>query len=133
MKILDTDVCIEILRGNEDVIQRCAATRSDVATTFMTAGELYYGASKSDSSTQRRITVDDFLTTLPVLNMTPASAKHFGRLKARLETDGERLADADLLIASITLTRGGVVVTGNVSHYNRIPDVDIEDWIRSNG
>jgi len=47
VRILDTDVCIEILRGNQKVIERRAATPDDVATTWITACELSYGAEKS--------------------------------------------------------------------------------------
>lgn len=40
MKILDTDVCIELLRGNEQVIRSRQQTLDEVATTWITACEL---------------------------------------------------------------------------------------------
>ena len=47
-----------------------------------------------------------------------------------LEQQGQRLADADLFIGAIAAANRAVVVTGNRRHYERIPGVTVEDWIR---
>ena len=130
MRLLDTDVCIEILRGNSDVIDRRRATVDDVVTTMVTASELYYGAAKSNAPQSNRHLVDEFLATLDVLHANRTAARKFGATKALLEERGEGLADADLLIASVALAHGAIVVTGNRSHYERIPGIEIEDWVR---
>ncbi|PSQ81959.1 MAG: PIN domain nuclease [Bacteroidetes bacterium QS_8_68_15] len=127
---MDTDVVIEILRGNNHVIERRRQTDDRVVTTWTVASEWYYGAAKSSAPRENREAVDDFLGTLDVLEMNAVAARRFGRLKADLELEGQRLADADLLIAAVTLARGAVLVTGNVRHYDRIEALDIEDWIR---
>lgn len=130
MRLLDTDVCIEILRGNSQVIDRRRQTVDQVATAPMTACELYYGAAKSDAPQSNRRVVDEFLATLDVLEMDRVATRRFGDIKATLEDRGQGLADADLLIASVALANGAIVVTGNRSHYDRIPGIEIEDWIR---
>ena len=130
MKILDSDVCIEILRGNERVIDRRRTVDDDVATTWITASELAYGAGKSRDPERNTTLVTEFLATLPVVGLDLPSALEFGHLKARLERAGRRIADADLLIASIALSNGASVVTGNRKHYERIDGLRIEDWIR---
>jgi len=130
VKILDTDVCIELLRGNGRVIERRRRTPDAVATTWITAGELAYGAAKSHAPEANQALVVAFLATLPILELDWVAAEHFGRLKADLERAGALLADADLLIAAITLARGAGLVTGNRRHYERIPELRIEDWIR---
>ncbi len=130
MKLLDTDVCIEILRGNVRVIERRRRTPDEVATTWITACELAYGAAKSRAPEPNRALVKAFLATLPVLELDWVAAERFGRLKADLERAGNRVADADLLIAAIALARGAGLVTGNRRHYGRIPELGIEDWIR---
>ena len=56
--------------------------------------------------------------------------KEFGDVKELLERQGRRLADADLLIGAIAASRKATLVTGNRRHYERIPGVVIEDWIR---
>ena len=130
MKILDTDVSIEILRGNERVIEARRSSLDQVATTWITACELAYGAAKSRAPDKNQSLVSEFLATLPVLGLDEASAECFGRKKASLERAGKCLADADLMIAAIALTRGASLVTGNRRHYERIEALRIEDWIR---
>lgn len=130
MRILDTDVCIEILRGNRQVIQRREAIVDETATTWITACELSYGAEKSRYRETNKPLVAAFLATLPVLVLSLPGAEHFGRIKTRLESTGQRVADADLLIASIALAHGATLVTGNRRHYERIEGLPIEDWIR---
>ncbi len=130
MRILDTDVCIEILRGNREVIARRSAVADSVATTWITAAELYYGAAKSKSPRDNRVLVSEFLTTLEAMTLDLAAVQRFGSLKADLERGGRRLADADLLIASVAMSRGAILVTGNRAHFARIADLQLEDWIR---
>jgi tRNA(fMet)-specific endonuclease VapC len=130
LRLLDTDTCIAILRGNEAVIDRRAATTDDVATTWITAAELHYGAAKSVAPEKNRAVVKAFLGTLPVLGLDEASVQIFGEAKALLEKRGQRLADADLLIGAIAAANQATVVTGNRRHYERIPGVTVEDWIR---
>lgn len=130
MKVLDTDVCIEILRGNAKVIRRRATVVDEVVTTWITAAELCYGASKSSKPQSNQILVNEFLATLPVIGLNLNAAQRFGRLKASLEGEGRGLADADLLIAAVTESHEAALVTGNRRHYQRIPNLPIEDWIR---
>jgi len=130
LKLLDTDTCIAILRGNEAVIGRRAKTNDEVATTWINAAELHYGAAKSVAPEKNRALVMSLLGTLSVLGLDAASVRIFGEAKAMLERKGQRLADADLLIGAIAAARKATVVTGNKLHYGRIPGVTIEDWIR---
>ena len=130
MKILDSDVCIEILRGNVEVIERRRSVDDDVATTWITAAELAYGAEHSRDPERNLTLVTEFLATMPVVGLDLPAALEFGRRKARLERAGSRVADADLLIAAIALARGASVVTGNLKHYERIEGLRTEDWTR---
>jgi tRNA(fMet)-specific endonuclease VapC len=130
VKVLDTDTCIAILRGNQAVIERRAATGEPVVTTWITAAELYYGAAKSRAPEANRELVKSFLGTLPVLDLDDASTQIFGEAEAILEREGRRLADADLFIGAIAAARQATVVTGNRRHYERIPGVSVENWIR---
>lgn len=130
MRILDTDVCIEILRGNQQVIERRAGIIDEVATTWITACELSYGAEKSRYRDRNSPLVLSFLATLPVLGLNLVAAGHFGRTKAQLESAGLRIADAYLLIASVAMAHGAALVTGNRRHYDRISGLPLEDWIR---
>ena len=129
MKLLDTDTCIAILRGKKHVIDRREKEPDDVATSWVTAAELYFGAAKSDAPDDNQTVVDEFLETLPVLQPNLAAAQVFGEAKALLQRAGLPLPDADLFIAAIAVANNATVVTGNKKHFSRIPGVAVEDWI----
>ncbi|HXN33028.1 MAG TPA: type II toxin-antitoxin system VapC family toxin [Polyangiaceae bacterium] len=95
----------------------------------MVARRLQHGAAKSVAPEKNVALVRSFLATLPIFGVDDASAQIFGEAKALLERQGQRLADADLLIGAIAASKQATVVTGNKRHYNRIPGVAVEDWI----
>jgi tRNA(fMet)-specific endonuclease VapC len=130
LKILDTDTCVEILRGNRQVIEWRFRTPGQVVTTWVTAAELFYGAAKSKDPAGNRNVVAAFLETLSVLEMDSAGAQFFGILKAELETSGRRVADADLWIGAIARANRAEVVTGNTRHFSRMDGVVVESWMR---
>ena len=52
MILMDTDICIELLRGNVNVIEKRLDHDEKVAISFMTVAELFYGAEKSNRCRQ---------------------------------------------------------------------------------
>lgn len=58
-----------------------------------------------------------------------APAERYGRLRAEFESAGRGLAEPDLRIASIALSRDLTVVTGNVRHFSRVPELLVENWL----
>ena len=53
----------------------------------------------------------------------------FGETKARLEKQGNRLDDFDLIIASTALAYNLILVTNNTMHYERIHELKKENWL----
>lgn len=70
------------------------------------------------------------LPNLSVLPFDVAAAHRYGEVRAELERRGTPLGEADLRIGAIALTRGLTVVTGNVRHFQRIPDLSVENWLQ---
>jgi tRNA(fMet)-specific endonuclease VapC len=64
-----------------------------------------------------------------VLPFDERAAEVYGPLRARLESEGRRLDEPDLRIASIALSRGLIVVTAKVRHLGRVPDLKVENWL----
>jgi predicted nucleic acid-binding protein len=52
-------------------------------------------------------------------------AQVFGEISAQLEGIGQRLADADLQIAATALHHGLILVTGNIRHFERVPNLKL--------
>ena len=102
----------------------------DLYTSAMCIGELYYGAVKSQKQAERKAEVDRLRRALTSIPLQGAMLERFGRLKATLETQGERLADADLLIAATALESNLTLVTGNLKHFRRMQGLKVESWIK---
>jgi len=100
VRLLDTDTCIFLLRGDDAVLERRAAIDDEVSTSWITAAELFYGAAKSRMPARNRELVTSFLSTLPVLGLDDVAVQIFGESKALLERQGQRLDDADLFIGA---------------------------------
>jgi Predicted nucleic acid-binding protein, contains PIN domain len=132
MYVLDTDHCIELLRGNPKIVSKFKSLRKNTVlhTTIITIAELLYGAHRLPNLQERLKEVDAFQEDIEILGLDLSAAKVYGRLKAELAQKGEILADNDLFIASITLSRRLVLVTHNSQHYKRISGLGLEDWVK---
>ncbi len=128
MIIIDTDICIYILRGNTQVIEQRRKIADQVAISFMTAAELFYGAENSANPSKNKNLVEQFLLTVATIESSRNIMRRFGKLKASLEAEGLPLADADVLIAATTLEAADLLVTGNTKHFNRIEGLKLENW-----
>jgi tRNA(fMet)-specific endonuclease VapC len=130
MYLLDTDTVIFILKGHETVRKNLQHHVDDpIKISMISSMELYYGAYKSQrvaSNLAKIKTIEQFLEVIPI---GQESAEIFGMLKAQLETQGSRLDDFDLTIASCALAHNLTLVTNNVEHFKRIDGLKLENWI----
>lgn len=128
--LLDSDTCIYWLRNRQSVRERVREVGwNQITICVITVAELYYGAYNSDRVTENLARAEFFIQQLPVLPLSNNALRRFGQLKAELRKAGQPLADFDLLIASIALAEGYVLVTNNTRHYDRIPELQLENWI----
>jgi len=126
--LLDTDICIELLKGNKRILQRRDQYDGPVGVCFMTIAELYYGAEKSRDPVKNMNTIEKLLITLEIVHTDVAILKRFGMVKAHLQKQGEPIADADILIASATIEKAERLVTANTKHFERISGLALENW-----
>lgn len=128
----DTDILSATIRPAPPLhlIRRLATVPAqEQFTTSITVGELIYGArrvGREDLSTRVEQVVRSAQTVLPFDTL---AARTFGALKAAFERKGTPLAEPDLRIASIALARGLILVTRNIRHFQRVPDLTVENWI----
>jgi len=86
-------------------------------------------AKKKGSSGLMQQVEDRVVSYLPMLPFDADAARRYGDIRAELERRGTPIGDADLRIASIALARGLIVVTGNTKHFERVPDLVVENWL----
>jgi tRNA(fMet)-specific endonuclease VapC len=94
----------------------------------ITIAELKFGVENSEKKEKNQKTVDDFvskLTVIPIFNSLDIYAKE----KARLRKRGIPLDDFDLLIGSTAISNNLILVTRNVSDFQRLKGIEIENWV----
>lgn len=131
MYLIDTDILIYSLKGHEQVIDHLQRTATaPKAISVISYGELLYGARKSARPEGNLARVRRLGEVLPVVEVSPAIMEAFGSLKARLEREGQRLDDFDLVIAATAMTMGYRLITNNEKHYSRIEGLHTGNWAR---
>ena len=127
--LLDTDVAIELLRGNAHALDCLAKCKDEIFVSTVTASELYFGAYHSKRVEKNVRAVDEFLRQFPRLTLSDETARVFGEQKQRLQERSSQVGALDLLIASIALVNDCRIVTGNARHFKKIEGITLLDWI----
>ena len=133
MFIFDTDIYTNVIKKvpSETLINRLKKVpRRDQFTTTITIGEVYYGIMKvSDKTKLLKLIEDVLLPRATILSFDFSAAKKYGEIRSLLEKQGTPLAHADLQIASIALSMNMTLITGNLKHFQRIPELAVENWL----
>ena len=126
--LMDTNICISLLKNKYGIREKILSV--DPKNCFIseiTIAELYYGAAKGERKSERAKDVEFIASRFEILPIFPALAL-FGNLKAKLEAEGNRIDDFDILIGSTALVNNLVMVTDNIQHLGRLPNITIENW-----
>lgn len=128
--LLDTDTIIYWLNGNQIIEQRALRVGiTNLSYSIISHAELSFGAHNSKKVEQNLKNVDHVSKILILLHFDKDSANTFGEIKASLKQQGLLILDADIMIASIALTNKLILVTNNRNHFDRIPNLTIENWL----
>ena len=134
MILLDTDAVSAVLRSDPQsgLVRRLRQVplRSRFTSTI-TIGEILYGIERTGRHEAVRARLEsDFIGRIQVLSFDLEAARAYGRTKAALHRAGQPLDEPDLRIASIALSRGLQLITGNEAHFRRVPGLQVENWLR---
>jgi tRNA(fMet)-specific endonuclease VapC len=125
--LFDTDAISELLRlrpASAYVEWLRGISREDQFTSAVVIGELYRGAFRSAGRKRHLFNIRQrILPTVTVLPYDAAVAEVYGLLSAELEDTGRPLADADLQIAATAVYHNLELVSGNLRHFARIPQL----------
>lgn len=131
--MLDTNLCIRVLRDRPaEARARFNQEAEGLCLSSVVLYELLYGAAKSARAEHHRGQVEQFAARLQVVEFDAQAADHAASIRATLERSGQVIGAYDLLIAGHARSRGLVVVTGNLSEFQRVEGLRCEDWLPSN-
>lgn len=123
MMIADSDVLIDYLRDRGDWARRIALeleSRS-FATTAITAFELRSGV----RTARQANAVEALLDAIPILPFGPEEARAAAEARRQVEAKGQPIGMADYLIAGVCIANGGVLLTRNRKHFERVPGLKL--------
>jgi predicted nucleic acid-binding protein len=121
--VLDTDIFSEVLRAvNATVITNATTyrqTHGRLALSVITVMEMVKGFQQVQRP-EKIVSLLAHIALEEVMDFAQATAELAGRIWGDLERTGQSIGLADPMIAAAALKHGFDLVTGNISHYQRI-------------
>lgn len=123
--LLDSNIIINHLRGKKPIDP--TFVKVGCSLSIISQAELFYGVYKSSQQEKNLTKVKAMLIDLGigVINLNEEIINEYGKLKAQLEKKGKKLDEFDLLIAATAIKSNLILVTENLSHFQRIPQLKI--------
>ena len=127
--LLDTSICVFLLRGKRSVEERLNEIDEDECyITDAVVAELLFGAYYSDRDEDNLRQVEKFVAEMKVIPFHE-TVHTFAKERTALWKAGKKIDDFDLFIGSAAKAKGLVVVTHNRKHFEHIEGISIEDWV----
>jgi tRNA(fMet)-specific endonuclease VapC len=130
-RLLDTNVCIDVLRGRKKVVDRLASCRpKDCFISVVTEFELFQGADRApvEHREDESVKVSRLVASLQVLPLDSECARIAARLNAGLLNRGTPVSITDVLIAATGLRHQWTIVTNNTKDFLKIDGLTLEYW-----
>jgi tRNA(fMet)-specific endonuclease VapC len=125
--LLDTDVFsfLAKARDTRGDAYRPYVEGKTVAVSFITVGEIYFGAGKKGWSSK---TLSAFLERLKAVVVVPSDhdvCRVYGQLRAGLQKAGIVVGDNDLWIAACAVRHSITLISNNRKHFEKIPGLQL--------
>jgi tRNA(fMet)-specific endonuclease VapC len=126
--LLDTNICIYFLKGQFDLGSKIEKIGEEkFLISEITIAEMKYGIAKSGLKERNKSIYEEFFNRFKVLPIFLA-LDVYALEKSRLRTIGKSLDDFDLLIGATAIYYDLTLVTRNLSDFERMKGIKLEDW-----
>jgi len=123
---------IDIIRGkDEKVKQKCIYLDNKFITksiSTITLMELWRGAEMNLNSKKEKKKVIELIESLLIHPFNVKEAKKAAEIESFLIKKGQMIDLEDIMIAATAITRNESVLTRNVEHFNRIPNLKVDSY-----
>ena len=122
--LLDSDWVINALAGRRRAVSPLERLSAEhIGISVISLGEVYQQAFESTNPDAYLGTFRTFIAPFRVIPVTEPIALRFAEIRAYLTRRGELISDFDMLIAATALHHHLTVLTFNLRHFSRIPDL----------
>ena len=130
--LLDTNICIYIIKNKYIEIAKKISKVGieNISVSSITIAEMEYGIAKSSRPQEAESKLYEFLVPFTIVDFNTNSARYYGKIRNELNAKGTPIGSMDLMIASIAMASEMKIVTNNVKEFERIPGLQIENWIK---
>lgn len=128
---LDTDTCVELLRGNPSVLSQASRhAPSTISVSVLTRYELLYGVERC--APKRRAEESEKVQGLfDVVCESPFTTKvahRAAKIRAHLASKGQSIGPIDILIAATAIVENRTLITHNLREFERVPNLRCLSW-----
>lgn len=129
--LLDTNICIYLIKQKPvEVIKRFESeAMGEIGISSITVSELYYGVEKSRQKERNSRALEQFLLPLMIKEYDFKASAAYGKVRAKLESQGKPIGPLDTLIASHALSLNAILVTNNEREFGRVEGLRVENWV----
>lgn len=121
--ILDTNFIIEVLRNNQDALNKLKELREKREPVLVPPGALYELYSGADSENAVKRIEND----LEIVKLTPSIEKEAARIRKNLKSSGKPISSIDYLIVGTARHHNEKILT-NDQHFKRVENVSTEEF-----
>ena len=131
MYMLDTNIIVKAIRWKDHPVREKLLSFSfgGLCISSITYTELLYGVYHSAHPEQNLQALLELLSWIEILPFGLSAAESAGRVMAYLASKGTPIGDRDMLIAGHALSCKIPLVTHNVHEFERVPELQMEDWL----
>ena len=127
--LLDTDTCVDLLRGLRAVVEKLEMlTPDDCGISAITSFELFAGAARARDPRRETEKIQKLVEVIQELPFDADAARQAGALRSELEEAGTPIGPYDLLIAAHAMALDLALITGNSREFGRVAALRFETW-----
>ena len=124
--LVDSDYMADWLKGRPEAVTLLRTLAPEgLAISLITYGEIYEGIYYGSNPRKHEQGFLRFLRQADVLPLNKPIMKRFARIRGHLRQTGSIIGQADILIAATALHHNLTLVTRNVRHFARIPNLTL--------
>ena len=124
--LLDTNIAIEVLRGDQALWERLRKER-ELFMNVVVLGELCFGAAKSDRREPNRARVSELASRMTILSCDEETSFVYGEIKSRLKGKGRLIPTNDVWIAATAIQHELALLTRD-AHFDVVEGLERESW-----